>query len=91
MLIWAYIIIIFSPCIAITIIEKLQQQQKNLTWIRIFIMKGLLNPVPLMVADPDTKKKHEIKLCLIRQKKLNFFKEIIFFFLSFFRPLDPVP
>ena len=69
-------------------VSKSCKNNKILTWIRITIMGGLLNPVPLNVADPDTKiKKHEIKLCLIRQKKLNFFKEIIFFFFLFLDPL----
>ena len=43
-------------------VSKSCNNNKILTWIRIFIMKGLLNPVPLMGADPDTK---------IKSMKLN--------------------
>ena len=71
-------------------VSKSCKNNKILTWIRITIMGGLLNPVPLNVADPDTKiKSMKLNCVFSAKKKLKFVEEI--FFLSFFRPLDPVP
>ena len=64
-------------------VSKSCNNNKILTWIRITIMGGLLNPVPLNVADPDTKiKSMKLNCVFSAKKKIEIRRRNIFF--SFF-------